>query len=56
MLGRQVYLGEGQGFSELAGGHLIFTFFGSSRWVWPPVGVSLNIMIELVLSSNVKRS
>ena len=56
MLGRQVCLGEGQGFSELAGGHLIFTFFGSSRWVWPPVGVSLNIMIELVLSSNVKRS
>lgn len=27
MLGRQVRLGEGQGFSELAGGHLMFTFF-----------------------------
>ena len=26
-LGRQVHLGEGQGFSKLAGGHLIFTLF-----------------------------
>ena len=54
MLGRQVCLGEGQGFSELAGGHLIFTFFGSSRWVWPPVGVSLNIMIKLAASGDMK--
>ena len=46
--------GNVQGFSELAGGHLIFSFFGSSRWVWPPVGVSLNIMIKLAASGDMK--
>ena len=34
ILGRQVHLGEGQGFYELMGCHLPFTFFfGSSCWV-----------------------
>ena len=34
ILGRQVHLGEGQGFYELVGCHLPFTFFfGSSCWV-----------------------
>ena len=38
ILGRQVHLGEGQGFSELVGCHLLFTFFwffmlGHGQWL-----------------------
>ena len=56
ILGRQVHLGEGQGFSKLVGGpspfYLSLVLHVGSR---PTVGVSLNIMIELATSSDVKR-
>ena len=56
MLGRQARLGEGQGFSKLVGGpspfYLSLVLHVGSR---PTVGLSLNIMIELATSSDVKR-
>lgn len=49
---RQVRLGKGQGFQISRASCL--PFFGSSRWVRPLVGVSLNIMIKLAASGDMK--
>lgn len=56
MLGRQVHFGEGRAglFRISRGPPHFYLFVVLHVGLWPPVGVSLNIMIKLAASGDMK--